>query len=242
MADSAARISIQLMVRNFVKKFKGNEDDYFNYLMHAQDCFRDLNISHLPYYTEAKVTVTPIGTNAGIVVWPIDMIDFISVGLPKNGVFWTFTERRDMNTTTTGTYPAETFTSTLGDGETFDVPEDGGVDYGVRGGVNDYYYFIDWADRRIYLDGDTGTTVILRYVSSGITSGSETYVPVVCTRAIDTYLRWMEAQMNKTTLGDVQLRKQDYDEALMWLRRQQMPTMEQFRDALYGVTTQVAQR
>jgi hypothetical protein len=205
MADQAATISLQTIVKRFILKYKINEDDFINYLEHAADCFRDLNISHLSYLTQADVILDAVGK----VSFPTDMIDFIAIGIVQGDVFYTFMQSPDLN-----------------------VPASA-VSYD-SGGWNKHFYYPDWVNRVIYCQSLVSETVTLRYISSGISTTAETMVPIQCTQVIDAYLRWMQSLMNATGLGEQQLRKANYDESVRHLKWQQLPTMEQFKDTWLG--------
>ena len=206
MADQLATVSLQTIVKRFVLKYKINEDDYANYLEHAADCLRDLNISHLNYFQQTNLTLDSVGK----VAFPTDMIDFISVGMVVDDVYYTFVQSPDLNVPTTAI--------TAGTGE-----------------KNKYFYYLDWNNRYIYCQTLIGETVTLRYISSGISTTTETLVPIQATQVIDAYLRWMQSLMDGANLGEQQLRKRTYDDLIMHLKWQMLPTMEQFKDTWLGV-------
>ena len=205
MADQAATIALQTIVKRFILKYKINEDDYLNYLEHAIDCFRDLNISHLSYFMQANLTLDSVGK----VAFPRDMIDFVALGTIQNDVFYTFVQSTDLSVPT----------SAIG----FEASA-----------YNKYYYYIDWPNRVIYCQSLPSETVTLRYISSGITSGTETMVPIQCTQVIDAYLRWMQSLMDGAGLGEQQIRENNYVTQVRHLQWQQLPTLEQFKDTWLG--------
>ena len=205
MADQAAIISLQTIVKRFVLKYKINEDDFVNYLEHAADCLRDLNISHLSYFKQADLTLDGVGK----VSFPTDMIDFISMGVVINDVFYTFMQSTDLSVPTTA------------------------VSYGT-GDWNKFYYYIDWPNRVLYCQSLVSEVVTVRYISSGITSGADTMVPIQCTQVIDAYLRWMQSLMDGAGLGEQQIRENNYTTQVRHLQWQQLPTLEQFKDTWLG--------
>lgn len=205
MADTAATISLQTLVKRFVLKYKINEDDYVNYLEHAADCLRDLNISHLSYAIQTNLTLDSVGK----VAFPTDMIDFIALGKIEDDVYYTFVQSTDLSVPTTS-----------------EVHTDG--DW------NRYFYYLDWPNRIIYCQTLQAETVTLRYISSGISTSVDTVVPVQCTQVMDAYLRWMQSLMDGAGLGEQQLRKATYDDLVRHLQWQQLPTLEQFKDTWIG--------
>ncbi len=206
MADQTATVSIQKIVKRFVFKYKINEDDFANYLEHAIDCFRDLNISHLSYLSQANLTLDSVGK----VSFPADMIDFVALGEVKDDVFYTFMQSTDLNVPTTAVSAA-------------------------TGDWNKYFYYLDWVNRYIYCQTLSLETVTLRYISSGISTTAETFVPIQTTQVIDAYLRWMESLMNGSNSWEQNTREANYDKAILRLRYQQLPTLEQFKDTWLGV-------
>lgn len=205
MADQAATVALQTIVKRFILKYKIYEDDYINYLEHAVDCFRDLNISHLSYFKQADLTLDAVGK----VSFPNDMIDFIALGVIRDDVFYTFVQSTDLSIpTSVSSY----------DGSAW----------------NKYFYYLDWPGRQIYCQSLPTETVTIRYVSSGINSGAETMVPVQCTQVIDAYLRWKQAQMDGAGLGEQQIREVNYVNEVRHLQWQQLPTLEQFKDTWLG--------
>lgn len=205
MADQAATVALQTIVKRFILKYKIYEDDYINYLEHAVDCFRDLNISHLSYFKQADLTLDAVGK----VSFPNDMIDFIALGVIRDDVFYTFVQSTDLSIpTSVSSY----------DGSAW----------------NKYFYYLDWPGRQIYCQSLPIETVTIRYISSGINSGAETMVPVQCTQVIDAYLRWKQAQMDGAGLGEQQIREVNYVNEVRHLQWQQLPTLEQFKDTWLG--------
>lgn len=205
MADQAATVALQTIVKRFILKYKIYEDDYINYLEHAVDCFRDLNISHLSYFKQADLTLDAVGK----VSFPNDMIDFIALGVIRDDVFYTFVQSPDLSIpTSVSSY----------DGSAW----------------NKYFYYLDWPGRQIYCQSLPTETVTIRYISSGINSGAETMVPVQCTQVIDAYLRWKQAQMDGAGLGEQQIREVNYVNEVRHLQWQQLPTLEQFKDTWLG--------
>ena len=205
MADQAATVALQTIVKRFILKYKIYEDDYINYLEHAVDCFRDLNISHLSYFKQADLTLDAVGK----VSFPNDMIDFIALGVVRDDVFYTFVQSTDLSIpTSVSSY----------DGSAW----------------NKYFYYLDWPGRQIYCQSLPTETVTIRYISSGINSGAETMVPVQCTQVVDAYLRWKQAQMDGAGLGEQQIREVNYVNEVRHLQWQQLPTLEQFKDTWLG--------
>jgi len=205
MADQAATISLQTIVKRFILKFKINEDDFVNYLEHAADCYRDLNISHLSYFTQADLALDSVGK----VSFPTDMIDFIAMGIISDDVFYSFIQSTDLSV------PTEALTYGTGD-------------------YNKYFYYIDWPNRVLYCQSLVSETITLRYISSGVSTTAETMVPIQCTQVIDAYLRWMQSLMDGAGLGEQQLRENNYTTQIRHLQWQQLPTLEQFKDTWLG--------
>lgn len=112
------------------------------------------------------------------------------------------------------------------------------TDYGARGGNNTYYYLPDWKRRKIFLNGIPTDTVILQYISSGLSLTGDTYVPAQAAPVVDAYLRWMQADIDGGGINERRDRERVYKEALMMFRRTILPSAQQFKDALLSITTQ----
>lgn len=239
MADTSALRDIEGLTTDFLLKYKRPQEDYILYVTHACDCLREFMTYDNRGFKSEKVTVDSLG----IVEMPSDMLDygFKDICVAKNGEWWSFTERADMVNTTTTTGGVEGHDSTFGEGVAL---KDNVTDtLAARGAVNEYYYILDWKARRIFLDGIVSDTVLLKYISSGITLTGTTYVPIILTPVVDTYLKWQESFWLTDKVRERESLKQDYVNARLQLRGYMNKlTTSQLYDIIWGTSNQSAKR
>lgn len=233
---TAALLPIETVVNDFLFGYKKPTEDYFIYLQHACRCYQDFREYDSDQLVTLKVTFT---TNKWLTM-PVDMITFVDLCIPLNGAWWSFTEKREIVNTTTFTGLVEGRDSAQGEG--VDLTEPMTVGYGASG-VNDYNYTIDWAARRIYVEGiDTGTGVLL-YTSSGIETTGTTYVPSMTIPMIHAYLLHKETYWIPELARERQLRERDYTNARLSLRNLIYGlTYNQLRDIILGTSGQSPNR
>ena len=226
MADTAALVELAKLVERFMLKYKLPKDDFFNYYEHAADCVRELHIHDLPAFKEVEISVNALG----FISMPDDMIDFVAVGLLWMGQLWFFTERRFMVYTDFGdsatTKPSE--------------HEYGDYGYAATGGKNEYYFKLDWRNRKIMIDNAEGEDVILWYKSSGLdtTGGTSVTVPVVANATIDSYLYFKQGEMDGESINENLRRERNYEKQLSLLRLHSMPAIHELYDYFLAMTTQ----
>jgi hypothetical protein len=112
------------------------------------------------------------------------------------------------------------------------------TEYGAVGGNNDYNFLPDWDRRKVYINGIPSGTVIMTYISSGISLTGDTYIPAHTSLAIDRWLRLRQAEIEGLGINERQLRRREYDHEMMMLRRINLPSSSEFKDILLGLTTQ----
>lgn len=230
MAETAAVVELAKIVERFLFKWKLPKDDYVNYYEHAADCVRELNIHDIPSFVEVETSVNSLG----FISMPSDMIDFISVGLLWMGELWTFTERRYMVYTDFG----DSSTTKPTDHEY------GQYGYAGTGGKNEFYFKLDWKNRKIMIDGAESEDVILWYKSSGLSTdgGSNVTVPVICNATIDAYLYLKYGEFEEKSINELLRRQRLYEQQLELLRVQSIPGINELYDYFLKMTTQAILR
>ena len=109
--------------------------------------------------------------------------------------------------------------------------------YGGVGGVNDYYYNIDWKARRIFTN-QISTTAVLEYTTSGIELTGSTYVPDYCTSVIDAYLDFKRCLLDERLFRYANERERSYQNAENRVRNLiNAMSYEEWRDTLLSITT-----
>jgi hypothetical protein len=234
---TAGLVSINKITDAYMFKYERSLDRAWIYVQHAADCVRDLHLYDLPNLVTAKVTVD----SNGIIEFPQDMIGFNGLYVFIDGVKWNFTQRGDIITTTTTTGGVEGQDADFGEGETPRNPKSD--TYGGVGGVNDYYYKIDWKARRIFCEGILSDTAVLEYTTSGIELTGTTYVPDYCTPVIDAYLQWKDCFLNPGMERYVSERERSYLNAENRVRNLiNAMSYEEWHDLLNSITTQAPLR
>jgi len=227
-----ALIGINEIVSRYLLKYKKTTEDSFIYLEHASNCVRDFHLYDSPNVVTQKIAVSALG----IIEMPSDMVGFNGLYKFVDGVMWSFTPRDDIAVTTTMVAGVESQDEDYGEGEALKDPKTD--TYGGVGGVNDYYYKIDWKARRIFIEGTTSDTVILKYTTSGVELTGTTYVPEFITPMIDSYLLWKETYWLPELARERDIRAKDYDKAEYKVRNLvNAMTADEWRDLLLSITT-----
>jgi len=237
MAYTDALIDIETVVTRFLLKYKKSTEDFVSYTELACGCVRDFSLYHSGEAVTAKVSVTA----NKLIEMPDDMIGFVDLCYPIQGRWWSFSRQDDIVNTTTFTGLVEGRDSDFEEG--VDIKHALSTGYGAKGGVNTYNYMIDWDARRIYVDGLDSETVVLKYVSSGVTVAGTIYVPDFMTPVIDSYLLWRETYWQTALVRERQLREKEYKEEVLKARYfVNSLSYNELRDIILGNTTQTVVR
>jgi hypothetical protein len=237
MSNTNAFIKLTDLVDRFMLRYKISTDDAIILFEHAGESYRKIRLMHSNEKVTAKVSINALG----IIEMPDDMMTFIELAVPKDGEWWSFTNRPNMVNTTTMVSGAETRDSTFG--EQVAVLNNPTVGYGAKGGTNDYNYTIDWNARRIFVDGIKSDTAVLIYTSSGLNLNGETLVPETCVPTIEAYMLWKKAYWDGTSMSDRVYKEQQYKDELLQLRIVNfMPTGDELNDIFWSTSTQAPTR
>jgi len=192
----------------------------------ALNAIRDLHMFHTKQYKIAKVFVD-IQTNT--IDWPDDYIGFCYLGVPQNGKLCTLTRRNELISTTTLVNGQETLDLKQGEGVISTEGQTSG--YGAKGGMNDFYYTEDEANRRFFLVGANPLNVLLGYISSGITD-KDTIVSIRFKEPIINYVRWKLKLREPIDYKGAEYFKDMYEQECNKLRAFEDPTLDEIYDAL----------
>lgn len=237
MADTSALIMVEQAVTDFLLANKRSTEDYITYLANALKMLTDFMIHSSNEYRSEKTAVNALG----IIEMPNDLIRLKDVCVPRNGEWWTMTERPAKVNTTTTTLGVEGQDTDFGEGVA--VRDGITTTYGALGAVNDYYYTVDYKARRIFCDGIVSDTVLLQYVSSGINATEATYIPILIVPMLEAYLLWRETFWILQTARERDSRKNDYrDEKLKVRNVLNGLTTNQWRDIFWGSFTMTPKR
>lgn len=232
MADTSGLITIKNVVDGFMFKTRADSSDFKLLYQLACEALIELNLWVLEDGRNlVKLNMT--GNDIYIVDLPDDYLKFIAIGVPVNGKLVTLTRDNGIITTTTESGGAETLDSDYGEG--VDINSSYGYTYGATGGRNtDGYYKIDEANRRIVFRNVTKTEVFLEYVSSGLSLDSETYIPAIAKRAMESYMMW-EFYKYKIDFPESKIARyeSDYINRKSELIGLTLPTMSELADVWY---------
>jgi hypothetical protein len=237
MTATSALIDVNTIVDRFLLKYKLSTEDAFIYLEHCANAIRDFHLYDSPNVVPAKVSISSLG----IIEMPSDMVGFNELYKFVDGVKWAFTLNDNIITTTTTTAGVEGQDSAFGEGEAIKDPKSD--TYGGVGGVNDYYYKLDWKARRIFCDGIISDTVVLLYTTSGIELSGTTYVPEFITPMLDSYMLWKSSYWIPTLVRERQSLEKDYTNAESRARNLiNAMGYNEWHDLLLSITTQAPLR
>lgn len=232
-----AFISLDRVVSRFMLKYKRPTEDAVIYTEHCANCLRDYYL-----YDATNVTSTKIAISAlGIIEMPDDMIGFNGLFIPLGGELWSFTPKDTIVNTTTSTGGVEGQDEDFGEGVAITDPKTD--TYGGVGGVNDYYYTIDWGARRIFCEGITSDTVLLRYTSSGIEVNASTSVPEFITPMLDAYMLWKSSYWIDNLRRERESLEKDFTKAEAKIRNLiNSMTYDEWKDLFNSIATMSPQR
>lgn len=250
--EQNANVSIRYCVMNAIKRTGDHSmNEYFDNLQLAIDCVRELRLYH-----EASIEVLYAQPNdAGIVLFPPDMIDYVKVGIEVYGQLFNLTlnenmilnraqkcgvDLREMHRGV-GLIPQLT-------GGYFYAPHFRGSQYieglyGLGGGFNVAYYRPDYKMRRFEFDGFLkNNEVIIEYKSTGISAGS--IISAQAIPVIREYILWQRIENDPRVPTTQKQRKQDqYDAEVEKLRTYTNNfTMQEFLDTMYSTYKQSPKR
>lgn len=234
MSDLSGLVSIKDIVREtlwFAKRGDA-ESNYKRFVQYAINGYRELNEHHFKNTKRVKLEMD----DNHIIPFPDDMIKAVNIYIPLEGRYVRLTREDTMVDTTS--LQAGVIVRDEDDGENEDIKV---VVAGFRGGItNEYgYYTEDIRNSRFIFLTDYRTEVILDYISNGI-STTDDAIPVMCKDAIQKYLIWQEAFWERTyNLGEKDMYKNEWLDALRMLRNFQAPTLEEMADMMNNYSTQL---
>lgn len=188
--------------------------------------YADLNIN----FATVNYT-TGIVNEANILKLPADFVDYLKIGLLKDGQIWTLTENKDLAVMrdVCGVEVNDDFNKNA-----FAYPWM--TDYTRGGGWNVGKYRVDKSpdNRRIVFSGAMmGCEVHIEYISTGIKEG-QTYVPVELMTTLKAYLDWiLKKRDDNMPMGKIEMARRDYLNAKAeWFRGTIAMTYDEILDTI----------
>lgn len=192
--DTKTIITIQKCVYDVLNDLgSSDENQYTRFLQFALRGVTHLNLHHINSFKRATIAVSSINT----VQLPDDYVDYLRIGICINGKIWTLTRNDKI-----------CLPDTMDCGE-----DDAAVEsadeylpyfhYGASGGVNYVGYRVDKERHRIVFDGTVpSNSIILEYISTGISQEGTTYIPIEAREAVIAWIHWKRTE-HDTTLPEV---------------------------------------
>lgn len=137
-------------------------------LQYSLNAIRDVNVFATSTYEEVPVELDEDLRTGD---YPADLVRALSVGVYRNGEFWSFTNTPDMSITNSNS--DGTPDTDIGEGA--QIPQRG-IRFGARGS-NIGYWKRDDKNRRFVVRNYTQNKVILRYRSNGLGCTTRTCIP-----------------------------------------------------------------
>lgn len=197
--------------------------------------YSDLNMNYViyPNYT------TGVVNEANIFSLPADFVDYLKIGVLKNGKIHTLSENSDIALSMPDVCGVETNNNTTA----MEYPWF--TDYTRPGGWNVANYRIDKTRRRIVFEGAMmGETIHLPYISTGIPSTGQVFVPRDMMPVLKNYLDWtIKRRDDDMPLSKSEVARRDFYESLaQYERSNNSMTADEILDAIRSGYTQGPKR
>ena len=245
--------TIQQAVIDFLSD-KGvlDTENYLRYFKWAARALTKLNMFDIATFETVYLTINDVG----VAVLPEDYIDYTKIGIrDSKGQVLLLGINDDIliNRATECGNPINDYYDTSSDSDILDgyyfVPfydDDYGYTtlYGLTGGFAEGYYRIDRERRQIQFNSIIPqTTVILEYISSGIKTSGNTYVPRQAMEAVIAFMHWKDKTFNGGTLNQIEQAKSDWKTERQELRDfETIPTLQEIQDTFYSSYKQTPKR
>lgn len=231
MADLLSKYTLDQIVQETLltlPESQQNEMNYDRFFSFAIGCLREMRLLHVK---DGKITIKINPNSLNRYDFPDDMEEFCELGVPVNGTIWWLT-RNNSIVPTTSTKNGETILdSTLGEG--VDLPIGQFDTFTSEGAINWQGYFtIDDYNREIIINANQQTTLFLRYLSSGISKTTTTYVPTKYYSAIRAYILWKDIEFDKNMPeGKIMRYAANYNHEIAKVKRIEKPSHIEVMDA-----------
>lgn len=234
MADTSATLTVRQLADLLILKNKFPRDEFFLIAQHIMDGYRTLRLFHLQERIRVKATVDSLNR----ITLPTDCVKLLNILVPVKGVFTTLTRRDELVDTVSGTPPNEYLDPLQGEGIAVDPAYL--MSPTVHGGLNrDGLFVLDEENRTIHLNNPSTSTVVLEYISSGVSS-TDTYLPIKAQPAIEMFVMWKYNVFLNPKMAVYY--EEQYDRMVDELRVLELPTLDELADAIYRKNSPLPQR
>jgi hypothetical protein len=216
-----------------------SEANSFRYLQIILEGRQDYGFKSSTEIKTVELTVTALNT----VNVPTDFVDYVRIGTIVDQEIYTLTKNNNIRLNQGLNCGQE-----LG-GETTPIPSSSlwVPDFSATGGRNFLYYRYDKDLRRIVFQGDgVGRTIILEYLTDGVSVDGETYVPADMGKMLIAYLESelkLYGDKEMTSLGDTEYYRRNYEaEKQKYTRNKLCFTADELLDTIRGTYRQTLKR
>lgn len=213
------------------------KENYMRYLQIVLEGYSNHQIYNPVFIKTVELEIN----SANIAQLPSDYIDYVRVGVVRSGRIYTLTRNDKLYLHSNELCGVQT----LADGaDSVATINESVVWYGAGGGYNFGQYRFDKGRSRIYFGGDLASyTVIMEYVSDGISTDDITYVPRPILPLLKAYLDYIISLREKDALGRTQMLMQIYfNEVDKFNQLTSGFTVDEFLDAVRSGYSQGAKR
>ena len=233
MANIDTQLSIDKFVRQLLFKEGKNNDDYLRYKQVVCDGLRHM---HIHDFNVEVTKVVTVDSTTKTFDYPDDYVRYTSVSTVFQGRWWTYTRddklvplEDDDSTTIQSSIPNVTQT-------------DLGVSLSDGGGKNLYYFKPDEANRRMLVGGFDADIVVLRYISNGLNTSGDVYIPDYAILTLEDFVRWKMSIYDRDPMSTRETNKKDFKLSRSEMRKVLLPTLSEIYDMIYKSSGQGVKR
>lgn len=231
-----AIMDIEDVVKHALWRAKRPLSDRMLFLELAIWAYRELCSNHVE---EGFRMVKKTPNSINIVTFPDDLEQFVAIGEPVDGKFVPYTRKDDIIITVTGSV---TETQDSDDGEGVSINDAQTLGYPGVGGVNTYGYFaVDDENRRVFLNSQTRSEVLLIYKASNILLSGTTYVPKKYVNAIVAWILWQDVVGDDNRINITLQREMAYFRRLDEIKTRSF-SLDDLMDEIYSGYTMLPRR
>jgi hypothetical protein len=207
MSDTPGFVPLASVVHSFLNATGiYSKVNYKRFLRIVAENYSDININGTALFKTANIVVGATNT----IPWPSDYIDYVRIGVGFAGKIFTLTKNEAIVGVDAISCGEDVVDADLSN----QIETDWYSHYTASGGKNFMYYRSDKETRRIIFDGDgIGRTIILQYISSGVSVDGETMIPASMLKMLRKYLHWvlMDYDMtNKYPQSKIEAARRDF--------------------------------
>ncbi len=240
MANISATTTLDSIVKDIQELSEesfGNRG-YYRMLSLASRALLDINKFYATRVVTRKQYNLSDLTN-GVLPYPDDCIAVVGVFYNEGNTLFPVTHRKDI------IYGVNSPYYNLDDATDYtkEISDNYSANYAQPGAVNKYYVYDDVDGRRLIFDKTDDEKVWLKYISTGIDSelGQDTIVPEIYRETIENYVMWKDL-MFRGQVNAALAYKEEYKMAAKKLKAIQLPSLEEFKDAVYSTISQGPRR